>query len=337
MKYMYVLAAGLLLLLMVTGCEQIAGPPGPKGDRGEQGVKGDAGPVGPLGPTGPEGPSGPQGPAGPAGPQGPTGPEGPPGPQGPTGPAGPSGPQGPTGPAGPSGPQDPTGPHGPTGPTESPDPSDSNLITVSNVMFLVESQYAIEGDLGYTGTETLNGWTTWVRFYRSDESLVTESRQIRSGRLVPNGRTQFRVTVHRRSTLGWEYYQVTVVDRNGDAIPCDGCEERHLPPPSGPCGIPFDEAIVLTKMCTNGEWWATGPVQELILDSFFCNDAESQVLDLVTNEGRDGFFLELIGTADYLQPNGDTVSDGRLWRAGYILEPYDRDLRSRISNISCNQ
>ena len=169
-----------------------------------------------------------------------------------------------------------------------------------------------------------------ARFYRADGSLVVEGRERRYyDTLNPGERTQFNIAVDREDTRGWAYFLVTV-EHEGTEVPCAGCDEVHAPPAPGPCGIPFDEAIAVTWQCSRDRWTASGPVQNLGT----CWDTEADALELVTTE-RDGFFLERIGTAD-LDGGWRGVQRGtRLWRAGYVLAPYDRDLRDQLSNISC--
>ena len=173
--------------------------------------------------------------------------------------------------------------------------------------------------------------TSWVRFYRSDGTLVVEDDVRHSHDLAPGDRTQFQANFSRPDTRGWRYFLVSFVDRRDDTeIPCIGCDTRHVPPPPGPCGIPFDEGIAVTKQNSRGKWWGAGPVQRL-LSSY---DSEVRALDLVTSDQRNGFFLERIGTADY-RGRSDIVRNVRLWRTGYILASYDDDLRDQLLNIRC--
>ncbi len=206
-------------------------------------------------------------------------------------------------------------------------------VTLSDVQWDHESTlYAVSGTITNTGIETIRGWTTWVRFHRADASLISEERDFSSSRtLLPGDRTQFRISFIRGETHGRAYYQVSIVGREGP-LSCIGCETQHQPPPPQPCGIPFDEALATAKQCSNGLWTASGSVQLFI----GCGErSEQEALDLVTADWQDGFFLELIGTADFDLLDGRTSVGRRLWRAGYTLRASDNDMRDLISNISC--
>ena len=209
----------------------------------------------------------------------------------------------------------------------------SRQVTVSNVVFEPDTgsgYYAITGEIANTGSGALDGWTTWARFYRTDGTLVVEEYERRRNTLNASERTQFSIDVEREDTLGWRYFLVSLVADDAE-VPCVGCGERHAPPAPGPCGIPFDEAIAVTRQCSSGSWWASGPVQGLST----CWATEREVLDLVTNENNNGFFLERIGTADFQRRADETLTGVRLWSAGHILASYDRDLRDKLSNIAC--
>ena len=208
-------------------------------------------------------------------------------------------------------------------------PQSAKQVTVSNVVFTAFPAYEVTGDIQNTGNETIDRLTSWVRFYRSDGTLVVEEDDLHFGDLAPGDRTEFRA-YFSRPARGWGYFLVSFVDRRDDTeIPCIGCDTRHVPPPPGPCGIPFDEAIAVTKQNSRGGWWGAGPIQRLLTSW----DSEGKVLELVILE-RDGFSLELIGTADFRYRN-DIVRNTRLWRAGHILAASDDDLRDYLLNIRC--
>jgi hypothetical protein len=82
------LLMSVLLLLALSACAELQGPPGPIGPPGPAGQPGEPGSPGPAGAQGPPGPAGPAGASGPAGPIGPPGPLGPPGEMGLVGPPG---------------------------------------------------------------------------------------------------------------------------------------------------------------------------------------------------------------------------------------------------------
>ena len=133
-------------------------------------------------------------------------------------------------------------------------------ITVSNVAFDHDTggyYYAVTGEISNTGSEAIDGWITWARFYGADGTLVVEEDERRPNELDAGERTQFRIQVDREDTRGWTYFLVSLVD-DGVTLPCVGCSERHLPPAPGPCGVPFDEAIAVTRQCRSGNWWASG-------------------------------------------------------------------------------
>ncbi|MCY3821542.1 MAG: matrixin family metalloprotease [Gammaproteobacteria bacterium] len=99
----------------------------------------------------------------------------------------------------------------------------------------------------------------------------------------------------------------------------------------GPCGIGSAEGVAVTKECRRGNrWWGSGPVQEL----FLCWDYD-EVIDLIVHDYYDGYDLREIGTADYQRNTGTVVEGATLWRTGYKMERYDRDIREKLSNVAC--
>lgn len=91
MKWLPVL---IMIICLVSGCDQLKGPTGPDGPRGEKGTTGDTGSQGEKGNTGSRGEQGTQGEIGNTGSQGDQGIQGEKGDTGDTGEIGPQGPQG---------------------------------------------------------------------------------------------------------------------------------------------------------------------------------------------------------------------------------------------------
>ena len=212
-------------------------------------------------------------------------------------------------------------------------PQSAKQVTVSIVVFDPE-EYEVTGNIQNTGNETIDRLTSWVRFYRSDGTLVVEDDDPRFDELSPGSRAEFEVDFISPHAWGWDYFLVSFVDRRDRSeINCIGCSMRHVPPPHGPCGSRFDEAIAVTKQNSRGKWWAAGPIQTLIL---WDQDSEREALDYVVSEVRWGIRsqLERIGTADYRRVN-EIERNVRLYRAGYPLVGGDYDQRNRLLNVRC--
>ena len=213
-------------------------------------------------------------------------------------------------------------------------------VTVSNVIYGVGSSglnYGVTFDISNTGSEAVDGFASYVRFYDASGTLLDEEDDFQLVE-VPFGeslRLEHFIPSAENDRLGWTYFLLSFTDRNV-AVPCVGCDVHNPPPlPPGPCGAHFEEGIAVTQQCSRGGWWAAGPVQDLLT----CWDTEEEALDLVTFD--DGLNLERIGSADYRRRT-QTVTGTRLWRTGNAISdaiehpggPSD-NIRSRLSRISC--
>ena len=128
-------AATLISLSAASPCALPSGMVGPSGSPGP------AGPAGTTGPTGGPGTTGPSGPPGTAGPQGTTGPQGPAGTSGPAGPPGPQGSAGASGAPGSGSTCDPTAAGLSYLCNQSPQPSQSPVVTMQNGVAALQNVY----------------------------------------------------------------------------------------------------------------------------------------------------------------------------------------------------
>ena len=211
-------------------------------------------------------------------------------------------------------------------------------LTVSNVVFdpnpADNDPYVVTAVVTNTGREVIDLFRHNVRFYRADGTLLREQIGRYLGEDVNVGdrlELSIHVTTGQQEALGWDYFSLYFVESFAEGpVPCVGCDERYPAPPREPCGIPFDEGLMVTQQCSNGGWWASGPLHTL--SSFCFSDTEEEARDSVM---YDGFSLRRIGTADWSWSSGDVQRGTRLWRTGYALWSYDNDARDRLSNISC--
>ena len=162
--------------------------------------------------------------------------------------------------------------------------------------------------------------STTLRYYQSRDSTITTGDTGVGTDAVPaltgNRTSSESISLRAPGSTGTYYYGACVDAVGGESDTGNNCSIGVRVVVSGggtgsrapgPCGIPFDEAIAVTRQCSNGNWWASGPIQ----DTLFCDEAtESGQLAYVVNENLNGFFLERIGTADFQRREDETRSVG---------------------------
>ena len=202
-------------------------------------------------------------------------------------------------------------------------PRSGKQLTVSNIVFNPDypsgsKDHVVTGVMTNTGSEAIDLFRHDVRFYRADGTLLREQELHYWGDDInPGDRLELAIEVYRgqQEQLGWDYFTLHLIEAGTGGrgtIPCVGCDDHYPPPPSEPCGIPFDEGLIVTRQCSSGNWWGAGPGQTLIL----CWPTEEEVLDSVM---RDGYTPTRIGTADWINRDGTLRRSARLWRTEYAL------------------